>query len=162
MARKLLLFALALGALYVVGAWLVDLLTSDETKIRRLVAGMEEAYNAGRPGSCVGPLAKDWRHEGHEIDRELLLGALFQVARDRERETKQLRTRVEVDEGAADVTVDGERATLACEAVFARLRAGQWSESWRVQVEAELADGDDGWEIVKSRHRDLSGTHLGR
>jgi hypothetical protein len=162
MVKKLLGLALALGALYVVGAWLVDLFTSDETKIRRIVAGMEEAYNEGRPGSCVGPLAKDWRHEGHEIDRELLLGALFQTARDRDRETKELRTRVEVDEEAAEVSVDGERASLACDATLSRLRAGQWSETWRVHIEAELADGDDGWEIVESRHRDLAGTHLGR
>jgi hypothetical protein len=162
MFRKILLLALALGALWVVGAWLVELLTSDETKIRRLVADMEEAYNAGSPGSCVGPLARDWRHEGYEVDRELLLGGLFQAARERDRETKQLRTRVEVDEDAMEVTVEGEHAALACDAVFSRLRAGQWNETWRAHLEAELADGDDGWKIVRSRHRDLRGTHLGR
>src|SRR5262245_51990895 len=137
MARKLLVLALALGALYALGAWLVDLLTPDVTKIRHLVAGMEEAYNEGKPGSCVGPLAKEWRHEDYELDRELLLGALFETARDRDKDTHELRTHVEVDEDTAVVSVDGERATLACDAVFSRLRAGTWSETWRVHIEAE-------------------------
>ena len=162
MIRKILALLLALGALYLGVNFLVELFTSDETKIRHLLGDMEEAYNAGKPRSCIEPVAKDWHHEGYEIDRELLFGALAQTFLDRDRETKQLRTRVEVDEGAAEVAVDGERAAVACEATFFRLRAGQWSESWHVRLEADLEDRDDGWEIVKSRHRDERGTHLGR
>lgn len=160
--KRILLGLAAAAALCLVVLLLVRLFTSDETRIRRMVAGMEEAYNEGKPGSCVAPLAKDWRHEGSEIDRELLLGALIQTSQDRERETRQLRTRVEVDEDAAVVAVKGERATLAAEAIFWRLRAGEWHEAWRARIEAELADGEDGWQIVKSRHQDVSGTHLGR
>jgi hypothetical protein len=162
MIKRVLFALLALVVLFYAVRGLVRFLASDETKIRRLVAGMEEAYNAGRPGSCVGPLAKDWRHESYQLDRELLLGALFQVARERDRETHELLTRVTVDEDAATVTVQDERATLALEALFERRRAGAWRETWRVRVEAELADGEDGWQIVKSRHTDLAGTHLGR
>ena len=162
MTKRILLALLALAGLYFGGRSLVRFFASDETKIRRLVAQMEEAYNEGSPGSCVGPLAKDWRHEGYELDRELLLGALFQTARDRDRETRQLRTKVEVDEDAVEVSVDGEHATLTTEATFSRLRAGAWEESWRLCITAELQDGDDGWEIVKSRHQDLRGTQLGR
>ena len=101
-------------------------------------------------------------HEGHSIDRQLLLGALFQAARERDRETRELLSKVEVDEDAAAITVEGERATLACEALFSRLRRGTWEEAWRARFTAELVDGDDGWEIVRSRHEDLRGTHLGR
>lgn len=162
MAKRILFALIALVVLFLGARSLLRFFSSDETKIRRLVAQMEEAYNAGKPGSCVGPLSKDWRHEGYELDRELLLGALFQAARERDKETRQLRTRVEVDEQAVVVTVDGEHATLATEATFFRLRAGAWEESWRMRIEAELSDGDDGWEIVKSRHQDERGTHLGR
>jgi hypothetical protein len=161
-SHKLLLALVVLGTLFLGGRWLVRWLESDETKIRRLVAGMEEAYNRGSPGGCVAPLAKNWRHEGHALDRELLFGALFQTARDRERETRRLRSRVEVDEDAAEIAVAGERATLAVEACFSRLRAGAWEAAWRLAIEAELEHGDDGWEIVRSRHQDLEGTHLGR
>ncbi len=162
MFKKLFLALVALLALFFASRSLIRFLASDETKIRRLVAEMEEAYNEGRPGACVGPLAKGWRHEGYSIDRELLLGALFQAARERDMATHQLKSRVEVDEDAAQVHVDGERATLSIEATFSRLRAGQWGQSWRLRVEAELVDGDDGWEIVKSRHEDLTGTLVGR
>lgn len=162
MLRRALLPLLALGAAYLAVAGLIELFTSDETKIRRLVAQMEEAYNDGDPGDCVEPLAADWRHEGHELDRQMLFGALLQTARERDRETKQLRTRVEIDEDATVIVVDGDRATFTCDAVFFRLRAGAWAESWRMRAEAELVDGDYGWEIVRSRHADERGTHLGR
>ncbi len=162
MAKKLVLSLLALLALYLGIGPLRRLFASDETKIRWLVEQMEEAYNAGRPGSCVGPLAKGWRHEGYEIDRELLLGALFQAARERDRETRQLLSRVVVDEDALVIRVDGARATLEVPATFSRLRAGQWQESWRISVTAELEHGDEGWEIARSRHADLAGTHLWR
>ena len=162
MARRLLLVPLALALGWFGVGYVVRLFASDETKIRWLVEQMEEAYNTGRPGTCVGPLARNWRHQGSEIDRELLLGALFQTARDRDKETRQLRSRVEVDADAAAIAVEGERATLVLEAVFSRLRQGEWSETWRARLEAELEDTDDGWKIVTSRHQDLGGTHLGR
>ncbi|HEX6885131.1 MAG TPA: hypothetical protein VF530_17285 [Planctomycetota bacterium] len=160
--KRVLLAIAAVAALFLGVRGLVRHLAPDEVKIRRLVAAMEAAYNEGDPSGCVAPLARDWRHAGSEIDRRMLLGALFQTARDREKETRQLRSRVEVDEEAARVAVDGERATLTLEAVFARLRGGEWSETWRARIEAELVEGDDGWEIVQSRHEDLTGTHLGR
>jgi hypothetical protein len=74
MAKKLILGALALAALWLGSGLVIRFFASDETKIRWLVETMEEAYNAGRPGTCVGPLAKGWRHEGHGVDRETLRG----------------------------------------------------------------------------------------
>ena len=162
MAKKILLPLFALLSLYFGAGFLIRFFASDETKIRWRIADMEEAYNAGRPGACVAPLARDWHHEGSSIDREMLLGGLFQAARERDKQTGGLRSRVEVDEDAAQIAVNGARATLAVEARFSRLRAGAWEDAWRVRFEAELVDGDDGWQIVKSRHEDLAGTHLGR
>lgn len=162
MAKKILLPLFALLVLYLGIGLVIRFFASDETKIRWLVAQMEQAYNAGRPGACVGPLAKAWRHEGYELDREMLLGGLFQAAREREKETRQLRSKVEVDEDALEVVVNGERATLSTQAVFWRLRAGSWVQSWHLRIQADLVDGEEGWEIVKSRHDDLAGTHLGR
>jgi hypothetical protein len=135
---------------------------SDETKIRWIVASMEEDYNAGDPSDCIEAIAANWRHEGTEMDRRMLFGALLGIARERDRETRQLRTKVEVDEEAAAITVDGERATLTLEAQFLRRKGEDWAPSWRTRIEADLRDGDDGWEIVASRHEDLAGTHLGR
>ena len=161
--KKILLIAGAAVALFLAGRWLVRALASDETKIRRLIESMEAGYDEGQPSKCVGPLAQGWRHEGYELDRELLRGALLQTAlQDRDRETKALSTRVDVLPDSIAITVDGETAKLACEAVFSRLRKGTWEETWRFEAEAELVDGEDGWEIVNSRHVDVRGTQLGR
>jgi hypothetical protein len=160
--KKILLGALTLAGLYLVSGVVIRFLASDETKIRWLVETMEEAYNAGRPGKCVGPLAKDWRHEGHGIDRDMLHGALFQVSRERDRETRELLSRVEVDEDALVISVDGDRATLQADTIFSRRRGAAWEPTWELSIEADLVDGDDGWEIVRSRHSDRAGTHLGR
>ena len=135
---------------------------SDETEIRWLVAGMEEAYNAGDPSDCVEPIATGWQHAGSELDRRMLFGALLQIAQERERETRQLRSRVEIDEEAATIAVAGERATLALDAQFLRRKGAEWQPSWQARITAELVDGGDGWEIVASAHEDLAGTHLGR
>jgi len=160
--KKVALVLAALLALYLGVGWLIRMLASDETKIRWLVEGMEQAYNTGDAGDCVAPLARNWRHEGYEIDRQFLLGAVFQASRERDKETREMLTRVDVDEDALAITVDGERATLAAEAVFSRLRKGEWQETWRIRVEGELVDGEDGWEILRTRHSDVRGTHLGR
>jgi hypothetical protein len=161
-AKKIVLSALALLGLWLAGRGLVRFLASDETKIRWLVEQMETGYNEGKPGTCVGPLAKGWRHEGYELDREMLLGGLFQAARDRDKETRALRSQVALEPDSLVITVDGARATLTAEARFRRLRAGKWQDTWHLAIEAELEDGEDGWEIVQSRHTDLAGTQLGR
>lgn len=160
-------FTLALTLASLPLAWLgsgfvLRWFASDETKIRWLVESMEESYNVGDPSDCVEPIAADWRHAGTEMDRRMLFGALLSIAQERERETRQLRSRVEIDEEAAKIVLAGERATLTLDAQFLRKRSDEWQPSWHVRITAELVDGDDGWEIVSSRHEDLAGTHLGR
>ena len=162
MLKRILLALAGLLFVYLGVGYLIHLLASDQTEIRWLVEDMEEAYNTGDAGDCVAPLARNWRHEGYELDRQVLLGAVFQASRERDRSTHEMLTRVEVAEDSIQVAVDGERATLTVEAVFWRLRKGAWEETWRIRVEGELADGEDGWKIVKTRHSDLRGTHLGR
>jgi len=162
MARKLLLPLLGIVVLYLGLGFVVRFFTPAETKIRRLVAHMEDAYNRGNPGECVEPLARDWRHAGYGLDRQMLFGALLQAAQERSHATRELLTRVTIDEEAAAVSVQDEHATLELEALFERRRADAWQETWRIRVTAELVDGEDGWRIVSSRHEDLRGTHLGR
>ena len=165
MRRTLLLLGTAL-LLWFTGRWLHYRLASDEQKIRWQVEEMLEGYNTAQPGMAVGPLDPDWRHEGHgELDRELLRGALFRVAmNDRDRETRELTSRVALVEDSLVIEVAGDTAALEFEAVFSRRKRGdeEWTERWRLRIEAELEDGDDGWKIVRSRHEDLAGTQLSR
>jgi hypothetical protein len=161
--RNLLLLTLVVLLLWIGGRWLVYALASDETRIRWMLGTMEEGYNSGDVGDAVGPLARDWSHEGHSLDRELVKGGLIRESlQDRDPETKELMRRVELDGETLVVTVDGDAATLEVEASFARQREGAWETTWRALVSGELRRGEDGWEIHRTRHRDLEGTQLSR
>ena len=153
---------LAVAACSFLGRALYRALASDETKIRWMVQDMVEGYDEGDVGDCIGPFAADWRHEGHEITRELLRGALIQTVLERDPATKERVSRVDLDEDALVVTVDGASAHVAGEARFSRLRRGAWEPVWTMRAEAELEKREEGWKIVRSRHQDVKGTELGR
>jgi len=152
----------ALPLLYLGSGLVIRWFSSDETQIRWIVESMEENYNVGDPSGCVESIAKTWRHEQSELDRSMLFGALLRIAQERDRETRAMRSRVEVDEEAAEIVVTDDRATLALDATFLRRQGEEWKPSWDVHITAVLVDGDDGWEIVSSAHEDRAGTHLGR
>ena len=161
--KRALLVVFALVFLFFLGRWIVIALASDETKIRWLVENMEDGYNEADAGDCIGPLAEDWTHEGYEVERELIRGAILQdYLQDRDRETKKLRRRVDVDHDTLVVEVDGDTARFTVEVTFERLREGEWEETWRMRAQAELQAGEDGWKIHRTRHEDLRGTQLSR
>lgn len=160
--KRVLLAIAGLVALALCVRWVVLAFVSDATKIRRIVEDMEAAYDAGNPGEVVDPLAFDWHHDGVELDRRMLFGALLGVARDRDRTTGEVRTRVDVAPEALVIAVEGDHATLEAEAVFERRRGEDWQETWRVVFDADLEKRGGDWTIVRSAHRDVRGTHLGR
>lgn len=160
---KKLLLALGFALVLYLGVrWVVHALTPDEQRIRNLLVEMEQAYNEGDAGDCVAPLARDWHHEGYELDRRMVLGAVFQASRERDRELGIQLSRVDVDEDGAEVAVAGDHATVSVVATFQRWRKGEWQDSWHFRAHGELVDGDEGWEFVRTRHEDLQGTQLSR
>jgi hypothetical protein len=160
--KRLALLLVAVALTSFLGRALYRALASDETKIRWMVADMVRGYDEGDVGDCIGAFAESWRHEGSEITRELLRGALIQTALERDPATKRQSSRVEIQAESLVVTVAGDKARLECEARFSRLRHGEWEPTWDLHAEAELEKGEHGWRIVQSRHRDLRGTELGR
>jgi len=162
--RRILLVLGTVLFVWFAGKWLYHELASDEQKIRWQVERMIEGYNTAQPGMAVGPLDVAWRHEGRgELDRELLRGALFRVAmNDRDRQTRELTSRVELVEDSVAIEVTRDTATLEFEAVFSRKQGTEWNERWRLHIGADLEDKEDGWKIVRSRHEDLRGTQLSR
>ena len=150
--KRVIAIAGGLVFAFFLGRWLFVALASDETRIRWLVERMERGYNRADVSDCVGPLADDWSHEGHSVDRDLIANAIrSDYLRDRDRETKELRRRVEVDEDTLVVEVDGETARLTVEARFERLQQGRWTETWALRAEAELRETEDGWRIRRTR-----------
>jgi len=155
-----------LGLLFLVVALIavrqvVFLLASDETKIAWLIEGMEEGFNDAHAGRAVEGLANDWGHAGSPIDRSSLQAALFQEFRSFGQSKKGRETyRVTVIEDSLEITVDGDRASIACEAEFARQHEEEWSPVWRIRIDAKLEDGEDGWRFTSSSHEDLVGWGL--
>jgi len=159
--KRLLLAVAVIVVGFLAVRQLVIVLASDETKIEWLIEDMADGFNDAHAGDAVEGLAKDWRHEGSGIDRPTLQAALFQEFRSfgeskRGRETY----RVEVLEDLLTIRVDGETATVAGEAEFARAHEDEWSTVWRIRFAAELANGEAGWEIGTSRHENLEGWGL--
>lgn len=170
--RRALAVLVALPLLWLGGRALVRAFASDETRIRWMLASMEEGYNTGDVGDAVAPLHRDWSHEGTELDRDLIRAGLArELFQDRDPRTKKLRRRVELDPGSVEVAVGEDGADVALVARFARLDprpdAGAedeaaWGVVWTARIEAELVRTDDGWRILRSRHADVEGTQLSR
>jgi hypothetical protein len=154
---------LALAAVALLLAWGACVarraLASDETRIRWLIDGAVEGFNAGRPGSAVAPLADTWwdRTSGLHKDtlHQLLVGMAFQ---DKDARGRFLwRVDVPADKVAIEVGADGT-AHAKLEAAFARKREDALEPMWTIAVDADLRAGDGGWEVVGTEHRTLSGS----
>ncbi len=156
--RILLGAALALLAAW--GAWaLRRALVSDETRIRWRIEEALEAFNAGRPGSAVEPLAEDWydRTNGLHKDtlHQILVGVLMQERGAREGFPWVLA----LNEETLTIAVGSEgRAESSLEASLARRRGDALETTWRVVIQAEWRDGEDGWQVVSTEHQTLSGS----
>ena len=161
--KHILLVILGSVAVFFLGRALVLSFVSDETKVRWLVEGMEEGFNEGDLSDTVGPLDKRWRHDGYSLDREYLKAGLFQAFRDeRDRETRNRTSRVEIDWEGFVLEVEGDGARIELEARFSRRRKDVWEQTWHIRVFGDLERGEDGWKIVRTRHDDLKGTQLSR
>lgn len=150
--RKILFALAGIALLFFGGRMLLDALASDETKIRRMVADAAEAYNGASARGVVAPLVDDWRDGNSGLDRDtlrLILARTFLT--DRDSKTRELLTRVSVDDATVVIELDEadpDRGRVAALARFERRRAGTWEESWVVQIEADLRRIDGDWRVV--------------
>ena len=133
-------------------------LESDETRIRRLIAESAQGFNAGRPGTAVEPLAETWWDRTNGIHKDTLHQILVaMVFQDKDAHGRFL-WQVDVPDDRLTVEVHDDRTAHATlEAAFARKRGDEREPMWSIAIDAELRDGEDGWEVVATQHRTLSG-----
>lgn len=162
--KRALLILLALPILWFASRALMHAFASDETLIRWQLEAMREGYNEGKMSYVVRPIHEDWRHEGSSVDRDLVKrGLLQEFLQDRHPKTKKLMRRLDFDENALDLRVEGAEAELVLEVWFSRLQGGEeWREVWRARIEADLTKTDDGWRLLRTRHEDLKGSSRSR
>ena len=156
--RKAILLGTA-AALVLLFFWLRGCFLSDEERVRRIILSMADGFNRSRAGQIVDPLAEGYVEETSRHDRTDVrgyLGVLFLTQRDPK--TKEFRYRVEVEN--LSVTMDAEKpgkAQVVVVASFLALGARGYEPVWRVEVSASLDRTDDGWKVMRSTHRGLSG-----
>ena len=157
--KKLLLSIAVVVGLWFGGRELLSVLASDETKIARLVEGMERGFNRGRLNPCIEPLAPTWRHAGSDVTRALLADHLrAHFLTERHPQTKELLYRAEVDWDAFAVEVDDAGATIRFDIRFF-LDDGSPDRrlEWHARVDGDLEQREDGWVLVRTRHEDVEG-----
>ena len=153
---RVLLILLAIVLTYVGIRMAVFALASDETQIRWIVERMEEGYNDGKVSPCMDSIAADWTHEGAGVVRaDLKAGLQRQFLTERDKQGP--RFRAEVDWEAFEVEIEDGSAHIVCDVHFLRRRADTWESRGRTRIEADLRDGEDGWEIRASRHTHVEG-----
>ncbi len=155
LALILIAAALALLGVMELRQWLA----SPETKIRWRIEQMVGGFNDAHLAPCLKGVAESWWDEGGRVDREELADALrYLFLQERDPQTKAFRFRVELEEGPA-TTLDPEDGSLARAALLARfdrLARGEWSPTWRVRIEAELAEDEEhGWQVTWTERETL-------
>jgi len=162
--KRVLIGVTAAYVLFLSGRALVRSLADDETKIRRMVAEMAEAFDEGRAGGATAGLAASWRHEGSLVDEQNLRLGLFQMFRERRDGAGRQLIRVRIPDELLFVEVGEGTADLRVRLELLATRPGEddWQVTWSIDVDAKVVDGDDGWEIVSSRHDELEGARPGR
>lgn len=158
MKRKVILLGAATAAVLLL-LWLRGCLLPEEERVRRIILSMADGFNRSRAGQVVDPLAEDYIEETTRHDRTDVrgyLGVLFLTQRDAK--TKESRYRVEVEH--LSVTIDAEKPEKAQATVVASFQAlgpGGYEPAWQVEVSASFERTGDGWKVMRSSHRGLSG-----
>lgn len=143
---------------------LVRAFASDPTRIRWLVEDMAEGFDATRMNPILAALDKDFVDDGSGATKEELRAALAQAFLQRkDPQTKAFPWRVRLGEGEPRARVadgDPKTAVFDTELAFEESHGAEWTPCWRVRVQAELVDTDEGWKIRRTRVDTLDGRRM--
>lgn len=156
--RRFLLLLLVLAALFAAARAVRELMLDDEARIRGLIEDMAREFDDGSAAGAVAGLARDWRDASTGLDRATLRAALARLFFQQGLSDAGGAWRVELPPEHFALALEPSEpdgARVACRARF--FVAGAVEPFWVVAIEAELARGEDGWEVLRSDHRTLAG-----
>lgn len=162
--RQALVATVAVVGLYFAGRWLVLAFASDATKIRWQLERMTDGFNATRAGPCLDALAPTYVDTTSGADREAVHAALVHVfftAKDPK--TKKFTYQAEMPEGELKIVVmpgDAPTATVDALTRFFEVHGDACTLAWEIRWHGELAEGEGGWALVRTRHETTSGARL--
>jgi hypothetical protein len=158
--KRALFAVLLIAVLALVGRALWFALAGDDTRIRWLLADEVAAFNDASALRSLRGFAEDYREETIGLDKLSLRRALLYLfTRDGDRPTDRFAYRVEMPDEDLSVEVEpaGNRATARFRLLLFQGLNDRKPPTWELRVTAELAQGDGGWLIVRSRHETTSG-----
>ena len=145
-----------------IGYWVYLRLAPEETKIEWLLDGMAKGFNSSRAAATVEGIAEGFEEETAHVSRsDVHQFLLYLFLNEREPKTKEFRFRVKLGKPSISLLPmegDGQpRAELKLDAEFLELQGQDFKPAWQVSIEAELEKLPEGWRVLRSRHRSLSG-----
>jgi len=153
----------AAGAL--IAYWISQALVSEETRIRRLLHGMERDFNKEKAGAVADGLSDEFREETVGLGKEEIRAILVQgILTMRDPATKSFAYRVTLSKDDLRISLspeDPKKAEVAVRARFDEVRGGKRKLAWEVEIDAALKKGDGGWKVVRARHRTIDGSPIG-
>lgn len=171
--KKLLLVAAGLLILAILGYMTAELFTSHETRIRRLLAGMEEGFNAGDAIALCSGLAADFQELDSGLGREEVVRILYSIFHQERLAGGFFPHQAEILEDAGDggqleITVEknpdtGEVTGLVkapvqfYHKVFKDGKLTGKSPAAAIEFEGRLIREGGRWKIHKARQKILSG-----
>jgi len=156
MLRKIAIGLIAVAVAWLGGRALVWALASDETQIRWKLEDACEAFGETRMQPILDFLARDFVDEMSGYQRDdvrAAVASVFFTAKDPQ--TKKFPYRAEVVEGTLAIAMDPaaeDRATLKGTILVTDTTGGGERKAWEFQLNGELVDGDDGWQLVRTTH----------
>lgn len=155
-------FALCTMAVLFVGKNVVRFFASDETRIAWTVEGMVEGFNDARLSPTIAPFHRDWRAEGTQVSRPLLMDGLRSIFfTEKHAETKAFAYEAHLVEDSLAIDVQEDRADVTFEIDVWRLDRDPPSSVWRVRLKNRFIDDpDNGWQVLSSTPETLEGTDL--
>ncbi len=156
LTRNRIAFAVVAAVLlWISGRAVLRALESDETKIRRLCAGMVESFNEQRTSRFLAGLTEDFVDQSSGVRRdevrEALIYAYFQEL---DPETKAFLLHAELEDPQFPVEVRDTQppsASATLTVKIARQRSAGSEVYWNARVEGELVRGASGWQWSMTR-----------
>jgi hypothetical protein len=157
--RRLLVFSLALGALWFAARAVADSLRTDEERIRLLLQDEVEAFNGASMLSTLDCFADDYRDTSGGFDRAMLRSALLWAFHNRRDSEGRFRHRCDLgwDALAIDVDEAGDAAEARFPLTLFSTRTPDSGVEWDVDVVAKLRWTDGRWLVASSTHKTTRG-----
>ncbi len=151
--KKILLVLVGAAAVVFIGNRIRLALLSEETLIRMRIEDMAEGFNDTDLAQVAGGVAEDYRDKALELDRKRLLALVrYLFLKKNDFKTKQFAFRVEVDIQEVVVAEAEDAARVALEVRFSKSELGEWKAFQSGKVDADLRKGEEGWQVVRTRH----------